>query len=391
VKLDPGTRGKRRLLLGAGGAAVVTAGVAAVAAVRAPELLEAFRSCPPAALVAAIAVHSLTLLCRCEAWRLSGSAVLGRPLPRLLSHAAGGTGFMAGSLQGASTAPVRAMTLRRLAPEDAPRSLPLMVAEAPVFLIEAGLVAIVLAVAVWTLPVAPVWMPPAIGVGSIAALVVLREVARRRARDGEASGLSVLTDRRRRGAMAGLLVLVTALGLARAWIILLGFGLPHGPSHVAFTFVALGVFGLLPVGPGSTPAALLAVFGAGEAGAAAAAGIAVSATSFAGVAFYAGLASAPLAILRGRRRLRPVPQQIHQQRGPAEVPGGQPVPVQGVVVLAEAVPLDGGHQGPDDPVRLLPVPEPAHRGNEEPRRVHPGRAAPAAEEVEPGPEGRLVA
>ena len=92
--------------------------------------------------------------------------------------------------------------------------------------------------------------------------------------------------------MAALLVAVTALGVARAWLVLLGLGLPHGAAVAGLAFIALGAFGLLPIGPGSTPAAMVAVAGSADPTVAVAAGIAITATSWAGVAIYASIGGA---------------------------------------------------------------------------------------------------
>ena len=264
------------------------AALIAVLASRGPELVGALGRCSVAAALGAIAVHAATLACRCEAWRLAASAIDDRPLPRAAAHLAGGTGAAAGMLQGAGTAPARALAMRRLDPAGSPRTAQLLVAELPVFLGEAALIAIVLGLSVFALPIAPGWAGPAAVLGSAGALVGLRWWARR-CGDGAAAGLRVLADRRRRGPMATLLVAVTALGVARAWLVLLGLGLPHTAATAGLAFIALGVFGLLPVGPGSTPAAMLAVAGSADPTAAVAAGIAITATSWVGVAIYASI------------------------------------------------------------------------------------------------------
>jgi hypothetical protein len=370
---------------------VVLAGIGALVAVRGPQVVNSLLACPPLIAAAAVGVHAVTLLCRCEAWRVAVSSVADAAPCRMRVHAAAGAGYAAGALQGASTAPVRALTLRRLAPEDSPSAKQLVAAEAPVFVVEAALLALVLAAAVSAAPIAPSWAPVALIGASFAAFGGMRALARRAGDGGWGAGLRVLYDIRRRGPMVALLVATTALGLLRAWIVLVGFGLPSGPTAVALAFISLGVFGLLPIGPGSTPAALLAVFGAADPTAAAAAGIAISATSFAGVALYGGCAAASLVLARAVGSRRRGLDQVYEQRRPAEAAGREALPVEGVVVLAEAVPLHHGQQRFDDPARLRVVSEPPHPGHQQPGGVDPGRAAPAAEEVEPGPEARLVA
>jgi hypothetical protein len=264
-------------------------------------IVTALETIPLAAALGAVAAHLATLVCRCEAWRLAVNAIEGGGIPRGIVHAAAALGFAAGAVQPASAAPVRAAALRSIAGSGAPPLAATLVAEGPVLLLEAALAAFVLAAAVWTLPVAPGWAPVVAAAGCLGALAALRAAVRRFGHRRAATGLLVLADVRRRAGLALLVVVVTALGLARSWIVLAGFGLPHGLASVALLFVALGVFGLLPIGPMATPGATLAVFGPVDPATAAAAGIAVSATSVAAVAAYCGIAT-PLSLI-GRRRV----------------------------------------------------------------------------------------
>lgn len=293
-----GRRWRRQIVTGSGLAG--TAAIVVLVVIRGPELAEALAAASVPAVLAAIAVHAATLACRCEAWRLAVGSIDDRPLRRLAAHAAGGAGSVAGMLQGAGTAPVRAVALRRLAADACPSTVKLIVAELPIFAIEATLIVLLVAVALPTLPQMPAWATPAALAATLATLAGLR-LATARARDGSASnGLRVLGDRHRRGPVVALLVAVTALGVVRAWIILLGFGLPHDFGTACLTFVSLGVFGLLPIGPGSTPVAILAVAGTGDPTVALAAGLAVTATSWAGTGFYAGAGAALWAVGRSR-------------------------------------------------------------------------------------------
>jgi hypothetical protein len=100
-------------------------------------------------------------------------------------------------------------------------------------------------------------------------------------------GLAVLADRRRRGPLVALVLAVVALTVARVWLVLAVCGLPHGLGEVAWVFAAMGVFGLLPIGPGATPGATLATLGASSVGAALAAGLVLAASSIAAVVAYA--------------------------------------------------------------------------------------------------------
>jgi hypothetical protein len=298
------------------------AALAILVAVKGPQVCAALAACPPAALIAAVVVHVGSLSCRCEAWRLAVNATGAPPLPRPSMHAASGMGFCAGSLQGASTAPVRALALRRVGRDDAPPFQHGLVAEAPIFVVDAALTALVLAFAVAAAPVAPAWAP-ALAVGfSIAALAGLRLALHHFGDRGGAAGLRVLADPRRRAALTVLVVGTVAFGLVRAWIMLAAFGLPDGPGSVAILFVILGVFGTFPIGPSSTPAATLALFGATDATAAVAVGIALSATSILAVAVYAVGAIAALGLSTlGTRSIRSVDQPKPRAASPSPVSG----------------------------------------------------------------------
>jgi hypothetical protein len=296
-------------------------------ALKGPQVGAALAGCPPAALIAAVVAHVGSLSCRCEAWRLAVNAIDCRPLPRVSVHAASCVGFAAGSLQGASTAPVRAVALRRIARKAAPRFEHALVAEAPVFAIDAALTAIVLAFAVAVAPVAPVWTPVAAVAISLAAIAGLWQTGRRFGHRPVGAGLQVLADAKRRLPLAGLVGATVVMGLARAWIILAAFGLPAGAASVAILFVVLGAFGSFPIGPSSTPGATLALFGATDATAAMAAGIALSATSLLAVAVYAALAGAVLGVTRippfgaGRRSISSVDQPKRRAASPSPVSG----------------------------------------------------------------------
>jgi hypothetical protein len=144
-----------------------------------------------------------------------------------------------------------------------------------------------------------------------------------RAPNSIVAGLGILSDPRRRVALAAHVIALNAVMLARVWVVLVGFGLPSGPAATALVFVSLGAIGLLPVGVGAGPAATMAALGASSLAAAAAAGVVISATTLAAVLLYAAanLAAHPTASgwqagrrvvitildLRATRRLRELP------------------------------------------------------------------------------------
>jgi hypothetical protein len=275
---------------------------------------------PPGAVAIAIGAHVATLACRCEAWRLAVNAIEGGGASRSSVHVASGAGFVAGAVQGASTAPVRAITLRRVSPQDAPPLEQALVAEAPVVVVDAAITAIVLAFAVGSAAIAPPWVPPVAMLACLGLLAAMRLAVVRSAEHRFAAGLRVLADPARLLWLTVLIAGTTAFGLLRVWLALAGFGLPHDPASVSALFVAQGLFGLLPIGSGATPAATLAVLGSADPAAAAAAGIALSGTSLAAVGAYGGLVLAAAAL--SSRRWWP-PRLVLRRPAP-ELPPGPP-------------------------------------------------------------------
>jgi hypothetical protein len=262
---------------------------------------------PPQALAALAALHLATLVARSEAWRLSLAALAGTPPSRAAIHAANAGAFVAGALEPHAALPARVALLRRLAPHQLPHPSHVAVADMPILLLEAAGAAILLgATGAW-------WAPA----GALGLLVAARLAAGRRA----TRGLAVLADVRRRTALAVLVGAIVGCGLARVWLVLAVAHLDASPAAAALAFVALGVFGLLPLGPSAPPGALLVV--SGGAGALAA-GLALSATSIVAVLVYAGalaLGARGDDWFRGRRVRRPWNQSSSRRSGPGEARG----------------------------------------------------------------------
>jgi hypothetical protein len=172
------------------------------------------------------------------------------------------------------------------------------VAEVPVVVVDAAITAIVLAFAVGSASIAPPWVPPLVMIASLGALGAMRLAVGCAEEHRFAAGLRVLADPARLLWVGVLIAGTTMFGLFRVWLALAGFELPHDPASVSALFVAQGLFGLLPIGSGATPAATLAVLGNADPAAAAAAGIALSGTSIAAVGVYGALALAAAAVIR---------------------------------------------------------------------------------------------
>jgi hypothetical protein len=291
-------------ILGAGAGLVSTGLVAWLCLRDWDEMAGIATSCPPWALALAIGSHLATVVVRGEAWGVALTAAVRAPVQRLSVHAANCGGFLAANVQSHLAVPVRMLIVRRLAPHP-PRVVEILLADAPVFLLEAALCGGLALVAVLLVPGLPWWLAPTMLAASLGALVALRSAHRRSPHTALARGLAALDDRRLLGRLLTLVGLLTGFALLRAWAVLTGFGLPSGPGEVALTFVTLGAVGLLPLGAGTGPVALVAVLGTGDLGTAAAAGVAVSATTLAAVLLYAAACAAAVLI-----ESRPLPEVV---------------------------------------------------------------------------------
>lgn len=287
--------------LHAAAAAATVAGIAALVAARGPQVAAALAALPWPPLAAAALLHMVTLACRSEAWAISLGAVSGERMPRRPVHAANGAAFAAGSLVTHCALPVRIAVVRRLAPSRAPRIGQIAIADVPILLLELIAAAGVLAAAALVGASSP-WLALGAALLGAAALFAARRAADRFAHRSLAGGLAILSDLRRRAALAALVATITVLTVARLDLLLAAGGLPYGPGEVAALFCAAGVLGLLPLGVGASPAAALATAGASGLAAALAVGLAIAATSVIGVLLYGAvvLAWQASAAWRGR-------------------------------------------------------------------------------------------
>lgn len=276
--------------------AAAIGGVAAVVALRWDDVAVALARVPPAGFVALTGVHLLTLALRSEAWRSALAAIGGVVLPRRVVHGANAAAFLAGSLAAHLALPVRAIVLRRLAPERAPRPLQIVATDAPIAVVEAVLCSLLLVASV--VAGGGSWWRALGALGIAVGLVALvRFLFVRLAHRSAARGLAILADRGRRGRFVLLLGGVQLLMAGRAIASLALCGVPVALADVGPLHAALGVLGLLPIGLAASPTGAAAV-GGGADGAVLAGGLVIAATSVAGVAAYAAIVA--LVDLRSR-------------------------------------------------------------------------------------------
>jgi hypothetical protein len=123
--------------------------------------------------------------------------------------------------------------------------------------------------------------------GALALIAVLRVVYGRFRSHRLAAGLGVLADGELRTKLALIVGAFTGMAMLRTWIVLAAFGLPSDPASVCLVLFSMGTVGLLPIGVGTGPAAMVAALGATNLAAATAAGMVVSTATVLAVLVYA--------------------------------------------------------------------------------------------------------
>jgi hypothetical protein len=252
------------------------------------QLLAALVAVPPVVLVGAVCAHVFTLILRTEGWRtvLGASAV--RPLSRRAVHAANAGAFLAGTVQGQAAMPARIALLRRFCGDDAPAVSKIALGDAPIVLFEICAGAVMGAVGSTAVGLIPAWAPWVVLGGALTILVALRLLYGRFRHLEIAAGLGVLADSGARNRLALIVAGFTAMAFLRTMIVMAGFGLPTDPAHICLVLVTMGTVGLLPLGVGTGPAAMVAALGTGNLVTATAAGTVVSAATVTAVLLYAG-------------------------------------------------------------------------------------------------------
>jgi hypothetical protein len=261
--------------------------VAYLAATRGDSLLAAFGAVSPWVLAAAVGAHLGTLALRTEAWGTVLRAAGSELEPRAV-HAANAGAFLAGTLQGQAAMPTRVALLRRFGGSESPAVAQVALCDAPIVMFELCGSALLAALGSSAVGMIPTWTPWAILGGSFAILTALR-LLYGRFRDRQiAAGLAVLANPRLRTRLALIVAAFTLMSFLRTLIVMYGFGLPTDPAHVCLVLVTMGAVGLLPLGVGTGPAAMVTALGATSLVTATAAGMVVSAATMIAVLIYAG-------------------------------------------------------------------------------------------------------
>ena len=192
-------------------------------------------------------------------------------------------------MQGHAALPARIALLRRLGGDEVPAVSQIVLADAPIFMLEVCTTAVLAGLAATAVPSIPPWAPLALMAGAVTILCALRLVHLRFSHRRLSAGLAVLAEPGPRNRLIGIVLAFTLAALLRTWVVLIGFGLPSGPTDAALLLFSMGAIGLLPLGAiGTAPTATIAAMGATNMTAAAAAGMVIGTSTVIAVLLYAG-------------------------------------------------------------------------------------------------------
>lgn len=283
---SPGPSLRRKAGLSVLGALAVTGVLGFVLARRGGQFTTALHSAPIALLLLAVLLQILALLARSEAWNVCVRAAGGTVARRLLFRAAG-VGYLASLVNGSVGMATRIVSLRRVAPQAAPRVPALLAAEVPIIAVEVALAAIFS----FTLiaPLGVPWWVPALAVVIIGGvLAVVRRVSERH-RAGLWAGLAVVRDKGRVRVILFTMLAVCAQ-VARNWLMLHAIGVNVSVFDAMALLIAMFTLGQLPIGPSIGPVAAVLILGADGVAATAAAGVLLAVTASVGSISYAAWA-----------------------------------------------------------------------------------------------------
>ena len=287
---------RRRVLLSVLGALAVTAVLGFVLARRRGQFTAALHTAPVSLLALAAALQILALLARSEAWNVCVRAAGGTVTRRVLFRAAG-VGYLASLVNGSVGMAVRIVSLRRIAPQTAPRVPALVAAEVPIITVEVALAAIFSFTLIAPLGV-PWWMPVIAVASMIGAVAALRRVSERH-RTGLWTGLAVVR-KHGRGRVIAFTVLAVCAQVARNWLMLHAIGVNVSVFDAMALLIAMFTLGQLPIGPSIGPAAAVLILGDHGIAATAAAGVLLTVTGVVGALCYGAWAIIDQIVARRR-------------------------------------------------------------------------------------------
>jgi uncharacterized membrane protein YbhN (UPF0104 family) len=277
---------RRRIAVSVGGAVVVAAVLAYLLAGRAAQFSAAMQTAPITLVVLSVVLQIGALLTRTEAWTICVRAAGGTVSRRVLFRSAA-FGCIASIVNGSVGMAVRIASVRRVAPQTAPRASTLVAAEVPIITVEVALVAIFSFTLVAPLGV-PLWVPAPIIILMAGVVAVLRRVSDRH-RTGLGAGLAVLRIKGR-GRLIAFALLAICAQVLRNWLMLRAIGVHVSIFDSMALLIVMFTVGQLPIGPSTGPAATVLILGAHGVAASAAAGVLVTLTGIIGSLLFAAWA-----------------------------------------------------------------------------------------------------
>jgi uncharacterized membrane protein YbhN (UPF0104 family) len=277
---------RRRAVLSVLGALAVAGVLGFVLARRGGQFGTALHSAPIALLLLAVLLQIVALLARSEAWNICVRAA-GGTVPRRLLFRAAGVGYLASVVNGSLGMAARIASLRRVAPESAPRVPALLTAEVPIITVEVALAAIFS----FTLiaPLGVPWWGPVIAVAITGGVVAALRFVSKRHRTGLWAGLAVVRNKGR-GRVIAFTMLAVCTQVARNWLMLHAIGVNVSVFDSMALLIAMFTLGQLPIGPSIGPAAAVLILGTFGVAATAAAGVLLAVTATVGSISYAAWA-----------------------------------------------------------------------------------------------------
>ena len=264
----------------------------------APEIAQALSDASWYGFLVLVSIMLPAMAVRLTAWDLALKAA-GGTAPRRYTWPISLIAGFAGALNPSFSFATRLELFRRLRP---PGHIPLsrlFAVDMAMLVLEASLAVGLLVATGWSLA-----LHPLILVGVVAAVIALHwglhHLSRLHLeRIPALEGLTLLRRRHLLIRGAGLMAIVYGLQIGRLWACLAMVGIAVTPFEAALAFVAIGVIGVIPLGPTAGPTALALVFGSQDLAAAVAAGVLYAAS---GLCALAGLALGAAVWLQVQRR-----------------------------------------------------------------------------------------
>jgi uncharacterized membrane protein YbhN (UPF0104 family) len=234
-------------------------------------------------LLATVALQTIALLGRSEAWHVTIEAAGGQIERRVLFRASAMQG-LGSLLNGQLGVAARIVALRRSCSNRCPRVSTLIAAEVPILAVEAALAAACSFTLIGPLGL-PWWSPILAGGAIVLGGAGLRRLARCRGRELW-RGLAVVRSVRGGRRVVGWVLVAVFCQIFRNWMLLHAVGVDASFFDAIAVLIAVVTLGQLPVGPAVGAAAAVLILGGQGVAATAAAGVLMTATGTGGALVF---------------------------------------------------------------------------------------------------------